>query len=223
MTGSSVRAIVKQGDETVEVTADKLLVSIGRQANTEELGLGNTDIETDNGFIKVNEHFQTRERHIYAVGDVTGGLQLAHAAARQAVIAVEHMAGKSPVAYDPLTIPRCIYTRPEVASFGMTEKSAREQGREVKIGKFPMSALGKALVQGDSEGFVKVVADARTNDIIGVHMIGPQVTNLISEAALARLLDATPWEVGQLAHPHPTLSEAIGEAMLGTDGLALNI
>lgn len=223
VTGSSVRAIVKQGDETVEVTADKLLVSIGRQANTEELGLGNTDIETDNGFIKVNEHFQTTERHIYAVGDVTGGLQLAHAAARQAVIAVEHMAGKSPVAYDPLTIPRCIYTRPEVASFGMTEKSAREQGREVKIGKFPMSALGKALVQGDSEGFVKVVADARTNDIIGVHMIGPQVTNLISEAALARLLDATPWEVGQLAHPHPTLSEAIGEAMLGTDGLALNI
>ena len=105
----------------------------------------------------------------------------------------------------------------------MTEQGARQEGRHVKIGKYPMSALGKALVQGDSEGFVKVVADEQSNDILGVHMIGAHVTNLISEAALAQLLDATPWEVGQLAHPHPTLSEALGEAMLGTEGLSLNI
>src|SRR5690606_18548243 len=176
-----------------------------------------------NGYIKVNEFMQTTERHIYAIGDVNGVLQLAHAAARQGVIAVEHLAGASPSAFLSRFVPRCIYTRTEAASFGWTEQEARQQGFDVKVGRFPFSALGKALVYGDTDGFVKVVADQQSSDILGVHMFGPHVTDLISEAALAQLLDATPWEVGQLVHPHPSLSEALGDAMLGMDGLSLNL
>jgi len=223
VTDNEVRIWVDIGGEERELAAEKLLVSIGRQANVDDIGLENTDIQVENGVIKVNEYMQTTEKHIYAIGDVNGVLPLAHAAARQAITAVEHFAGESPLPFNPLFVPKCIYSRPEAASFGWTEQAARDSGYSVKTGKFPFSALGKALVQGDSEGFVKVVADERTNDILGVHMFGPHVTDLISEAALAQLLDATPWEIGQLAHPHPSLSEALGEAMLQVDGLALNL
>jgi dihydrolipoamide dehydrogenase len=235
MTGARLLADrVRVSDDRVAITvdkdgnlhdlaADKLLVCVGRRANVEDIGLENTDIALDKGCIKVNEFMQTTEKHIYAVGDVNGVLQLAHAAARQGVIAVEHLAGKDPYPFDAKFVPRCIYGRPEAASLGWTEQEAKERGFDVKIGRFPFSALGKALVLGEHDGFVKVVADRRTNDILGVHMFGPRVTDLISEAALAQLLDATPWEVGQLIHPHPTLSEALGEAMLGVDGLSLSI
>ncbi|GAE04585.1 dihydrolipoamide dehydrogenase of branched-chain alpha-keto acid dehydrogenase [Paenibacillus sp. JCM 10914] len=120
-------------------------------------------------------------------------------------------------------IPRCIYTRPEAASVGLTEKQAKERGYELKIGKFPFSAIGKSLVNGTKEGFVKVIADKQTEDILGVHMIGPHVTELIGEAALAQVLDATPWEVGSAVHAHPSLSEVIGEAMLAVDGRSIGI
>jgi len=223
VTNHDVRIWVDIGGEGRELAAEKLLVSIGRQANVEDIGLENTDIQVEGGVIKVNEYMQTTEKHIYAIGDVNGILPLAHAAARQAVTAVEHFAGESPLPFNPLFVPKCIYSRPEAASFGWTEQAARDKGYSVKTGKFPFSALGKALVLGEHEGFVKVVADERTNDILGVHLFGPHVTDLISEAALAQLLDATPWEIGQLAHPHPSLSEAIGEAMLQVDGLALNL
>lgn len=203
--------------------ADKMLLSVGRVGNADDIGLENTDVRVDKGLIAVNEFMQTTEPHIYAIGDVIGGLQLAHAASHEGITAVNHLAGERVMPYRNEWIPRCIYTRPEAASVGLTEKQAEERGHEIKIGKFPFQAIGKALVQGTSEGFVKVVADRSTNDILGVHMIGPHVTELIGEAALAQVLDATPWEVGSAVHAHPTLSEIMGEAMLAVDGKAMGM
>lgn len=214
---------MRKGEQTETLTASCMLVSVGRQANVENIGLENTDVRVERGFIEVNKFLQTGESHIYAIGDVIGGLQLAHAASHEGIAAVNHLAGEPVHPVQPDRIPRCVYTRPEVASVGITEKEAREKGLEVKIGKFPFQAIGKALVHGSKDGFVKVVADANSNDILGVQMIGAHVTDLISEAALAQLLDATPWEVGQLVHPHPTLSEIIGEGMLAVDGLSIGM
>jgi dihydrolipoamide dehydrogenase len=213
----------EKGDKKVELKAEKVLVSVGRQANVEGIGLENTDIKVENGFIVVNEFLQTAESHIYAIGDVIGGLQLAHAASHEGIVAVEHICGIGAHTVEPHAVPRCIYTRPEVASVGWTEQQAKAQGRSVKVGKFNFKAIGKALVYGESDGFVKVVADSETNDILGVHMIGPHVTDSISEAALAQILNATPWEIGQTIHPHPTLSEAFYEAMLAVDDKAIGM
>ncbi|KGP81630.1 MULTISPECIES: dihydrolipoyl dehydrogenase [unclassified Paenibacillus] len=215
---------VKLGDEKHEtLRADKMLVSVGRQANIENIGLENTDIKLERGFIAVNNHLQTGEGHIYAIGDVIGGLQLAHAASHEGILAVNHLAGETVHAVESHRIPRCVYTRPEAASIGFTEREAKERGYEVKTGKFPFQAIGKSLVHGSRDGFVKVIADAKTNDILGVHMIGTHVTELIAEASLAQMLDATPWEVGQTIHPHPSLSEIMGEAMLAVDGKAIGM
>ncbi|MDK8192477.1 dihydrolipoyl dehydrogenase [Paenibacillus sp. UMB7766-LJ446] len=215
---------VKLGDEKHEtLRADKMLVSVGRQANVENIGLENTDIKLDRGFIAVNNHLQTGEGHIYAIGDVIGGLQLAHAASHEGILAVNHLTGETVHAVESHRIPRCVYTRPEAASIGFTEREAKERGYEVKTGKFPFQAIGKSLVHGSRDGFVKVIADAKTNDILGVHMIGTHVTELIAEASLAQMLDATPWEVGQTIHPHPSLSEIMGEAMLAVDGKAIGM
>lgn len=215
----SITAETTDGD--VLLTSEKLLISVGRQANIEGLGLENTDIRTTSGMIEVNDYGQTSEPHIYAIGDVIGGVQLAHAAAHEGLIAAEHISGQKPAAIEHHLIPRCIYSRPEIASYGLTEDGARAKGHDIKTGKIPFKAIGKALVLGDADGFVKVIADRKTNDIVGVHMIGPHATDLISEAALAGLLNATPWEVGQMIHPHPTLSEALGEAMLAVEGRAI--
>lgn len=206
-----------------QLNSDKLLVSIGRVGNAENIGLENTDVRVDRGLIVVNKFMQTTEPHIYAIGDVIGGLQLAHAASHEGLAAVHHLAGEQEMAYRKEWTPRCIYTRPEAASVGLTEKHALAQGYEVKSGKYPFSANGKALVFGMSDGFVKVIADKATNDILGVHMIGPHVTELIGSAALAQVLDATPWEIGSMAHAHPTLSEILGEASLAVDGKATGI
>lgn len=209
---------MKKKGKRESLTADRMLVSVGRLPNTRDIGLHNTSIQTEKDFIQVNEFMQTAETHIYAIGDVIGGYQLAHAASYEGILAVEHMAGKSPNPIDPLTIPRCTYSRPEVGSLGLSEEEAKKQGFDVKIGKFPFRALGKALVSGNSDGFIKLVADRKTDDILGVHMIGPHATDLISEAGLAKVLDATPWEIGQAIHPHPTLSEAYGEVAMAVDG-----
>ncbi|MDP4096721.1 dihydrolipoyl dehydrogenase [Paenibacillus sp. P96] len=214
---------VRRRDDTSTLRASQLLLSVGRQANIENIGLENTDIRVDQGVISVNAHYQTVEPHIYAIGDCIGGVQLAHAASHEGIAAVNHLCGEEVHVLPSHLIPRCIYTRPEAASVGMTEQEATNRGYEVKIGKFPFQAIGKSLVYGSRDGFVKVVADQKTNDILGVHMIGTHVTDLISEAALAQLLDATPWEVGQLAYPHPTLSEILGEAMLAVDGKAIGM
>jgi len=217
----TIKAEVAGGEQSF--TADKLLVSVGRQANVENIGLEATEIKVERGVIQVNEHYQTAESHIYAIGDVIGGLQLAHVASHEGILAVEHMAGLNPHPLDYTKVPKCTYSRPEVANVGLTEAEAKQQGYEVKVGKFSFKALGKALVFGENDGFVKLVVDAKTNDLLGVHMIGPHVTDMISEAGLARVLDATPWEIGHTIHPHPTLSEAIAEAALAVDGEAIHI
>ncbi|MDQ0337705.1 dihydrolipoamide dehydrogenase [Caldalkalibacillus uzonensis] len=217
-----VAITAKRGDKEETYTADKMLVSVGRVPNTEDIGLENTDIKLEKGFIQVNAYGQTAESHIYAIGDVTGGLQLAHVASHEGIVAVEHIAGHDPAPVDPNHVPRCTYSRPEVASIGLTEEEAKAQGYQVKTGKFSFKGVGKALIQGDASGFVKVVMDANTQDLLGVHMIGPHVTDLISEAGLAKVLDATPWELSQIIHPHPTLSEAIGEAALAVEGLEIH-
>lgn len=205
----------------VNLTAQRLLVSVGRQGNVEGIGLENTDVRIEKGSIKVNGFFQTNEPHIYAIGDVNGGMQLAHAAAHEALVAVDHILGGKEQAPDHSRIPRAIYSKPEIASIGMTEDDAAQRGHSVKVGKVPFQAIGKAHVLGEMEGFAKVIADAKTNDVLGVHIVGPHATDLLSEASLAMLLNATPWEVGQVIHPHPTLSEVLGEAMLAIDGKAL--
>lgn len=201
---------------------EKILVSVGREANLSNIGLENTEIMIEHGYISTNKMYQTKESHIYAIGDCIGGLQLAHVAAREGIIAVEHIARKQPIALDYSTISKCIYGSPEIASVGFSEKDALERGFEVKVGKFPFKAIGKALVYGETEGFVKIIANKNNNDLLGVHMIGPHVTDMISEAGLAKVLDATPWEMSYTVHPHPSLSEAIGEAALAVDGLAIH-
>lgn len=208
--------------EQIELAADIMLVSVGRNPNVEGIGLENTDIQLEKGFINTNQFYQTKETHIYAIGDVIGGLQLAHVASHEGIIAVEHIAGKNPIPMDQTLISKCIYSSPEAASVGFTEDEAKEKGYKVKIGKFPFKAIGKALVFGETDGFVKLVVDEESDDLLGVHMIGPHVTDMISEAGLAKVLDATPWEISHTIHPHPTLSEAIGEAALAVDGKAIH-
>ncbi|MFD3447810.1 dihydrolipoyl dehydrogenase [Microbacteriaceae bacterium 4G12] len=218
--GVTIQAELKSGMK--EFQAEKLLVSVGRQANIENIGLENTDIVVERGYIKTNEFYQTKESHIYAIGDVIGGLQLAHVASHEGITAVEHITGLQVTPMDHSLISKCVYSSPEVASVGYTEQEAKEKGFNVKTGKFSFRAIGKALVYGQSDGFVKLVVDAETDDLLGVHMIGPHVTDMISEAGLARVLDATPWEISKTIHPHPSLSEAIGEAALAVEGKALH-
>lgn len=205
-----------------QATAEKLLVCVGREAITQDIGLENTEINLENQYIKTNHFYQTAESHIYAVGDCIGGVQLAHVAAREGLIAVEHIAGLNPNPLDPTQIVQCVYSNPEVASIGMTEKEARAKNYEIKVGKFPFKANGKALLNKESDGFVKIISNALTDDLLGVHMFGYNVTELISEAALAKVLDATPWEISQTIHPHPSMSEVIGEAALSVDGIQLH-
>jgi dihydrolipoamide dehydrogenase len=206
---------------TVHLSAQRMMVSIGRQANLEGIGLEATDIGVKDGYIAVGKAMQTSEPHIYAIGDVIGGLQLAHAAAHEGLVAAEHMCGGKPEHVEAHRIPRCIYSRPEVASIGLTENQASARGHEIKTGKIPFAAIGRAIVLGDTEGFVKVIADRKTGDVLGVHMIGAHVTDLISEASLADLLQASAWEMGQSIRPHPSLAEALGEAILAVDGQSL--
>lgn len=233
VTGARVLAETLQKNEEVSIQAEhknevktfiaeKLLLSVGRVANVEGIGLENTNIQVENGYIKTNEYYQTKESHIYAVGDVIGGLQLAHVASHEGIVAVEHIADANPHPIDYSTVAKCVYSYPEIASVGLTEKEAKEKGYTVKTGKFLFKANGKALVFGDNNGFAKMVVDEKTDDLLGVHLIGPHVTDMISEAAIAKVLDAANWEVAHTIHPHPTLSEVIGEAALAVDGKAIH-
>lgn len=214
-TGVTIEADINGKKETFQ--ADRMLVSVGREANTGNIGLENTEIDFHNGYIQTNDFFQTKESHIYAIGDVIGGMQLAHVASHEGITAVEHMAEQNPLPINYRNIPSCVYSNPEIASIGYTEREAIDGGFEVETGKFPFKAIGKALVYGESDGFVKIISDKNTNDILGIHMIGPHVTDMISEAALAKFLDATPWEIAQTIHPHPTLSEIMGEAAMAVE------
>jgi dihydrolipoamide dehydrogenase len=212
-----------EGKEPAELRAEMMLVATGRAANIEEIGLETTKVETDRGVIKVNGRMRTKEPHIYAIGDVIGGLWLAHTAAHEGLIAAHTIAGDADVhEMDYTAQPRATYCRPEIASIGLTEAQATEKGHKIKIGKVPFQAIAKAIIGGEYEGFAKVISDADTNDTLGVHIVGPHATDLIAEASLGFDLDATPWEIGGATHPHPTLSEVIGEAAMAVDGRSLN-
>ena len=212
-----------EGKEPAELRAELMLVATGRAANIEDIGLETTKAETDRGVIKVNGHMRTREPHVYAVGDVIGGLWLAHTAAHEGIIAAHTIAGESDVPeMDYEKQPHATYCRPEIASIGLTEAQCAERGLTVKIGKVPFQAIAKAIIGGEYEGFVKVIANADTNDTLGVHIIGPHATDLIAEASLGFELEATPWEIGAATHAHPTLSEVIGEAAMAVDGRSIN-
>lgn len=218
--GVEIRAMTGGGD-TLTLSADRMLVSVGRIGNVEALGLENTDVKTEKGFVKVNPAtLQTGESHIYAIGDCIGGVQLAHAAMHEATMAIEHLTGSKPSRAADRDIPRCVYSRPEAAAIGWTEENAKAEGYQVRTAKLPLRILGKALVHGESDGFAKVVADAATGDLLGVHLVGVHATELIAEAALAKLVDAIPWEIGRTIHPHPTLSEVMQETMLALEGAA---
>lgn len=210
--------------EDGELAADQLLVAVGRGPNSQGIGLEKAGVEVDErGFVRVDEWMRTSAPGVWAIGDVVGGFLLAHAAAHEGVVAAEDIAGRRLQPMEQELVTRCTYSTPEIASVGLTEAEARERGHEVKVGKFPFLANARAIIHGETQGFAKLVADTRTGQILGAHVVGVQATELIGEPALARLFQGDPWEVGRNIHPHPTLSEAIGEAALAADGVALNI
>jgi dihydrolipoamide dehydrogenase len=201
---------------------EQLLVATGRAPNSENLGLESTKVELERGFVKVDGLMRTGEPHVYAIGDLIGGLMLAHVAAHEGITAVHHIAGDNPEPIDYNHQPRATYTHPQVASIGLTEQQCADQGIEVKKGVFNFIADAKALIVGETEGFAKVIANAATDEVVGVHLVGPGVTELIAEAALGMTLEATAWEIGAATHPHPTLAEVIGEAALAVAGRQIN-
>jgi dihydrolipoamide dehydrogenase len=211
---------MKIDDQTVE--ADALLVAVGRYGNTEGFGLENIGVKVENGYIAVDDHMRTNVENVYAIGDVTGLQQLAHTAMHQGVVAVETIAGHKPEVLDYNKIPWVTYCHPEVGSVGLTEKKARDAGFNVKTGKFPLSANGKARVENDTTGFAKMVVDADTDQILGIHLLGGHATELISVGGLAMMFEATAWELGITTFPHPTISEVLHEAALDVDGGALH-
>ena len=220
---NSVSVDIEVSGKRESLEADLLLVAVGRTGNTEDIGLESIGVNTERGVIPVDGYGRTNVPHVYAVGDVAGGYLLAHKATAEGHVAVELLAGEEPYPLDPLRVPRATYCRPEIASIGLLEEEAVEQGREVKVGRFPFAALGKAQIKGQTEGFVKMVCDAKTSEILGTHVIGPNATDIVAEMGLAQLLEATPLEVGLNIHPHPTLAEAIMEASWDVDGRAVHV
>ncbi len=204
------------------ITVAKVLLSVGRKAELDTLELAQAGIETARGAIVVNQKMQTNVPHIYAVGDCNGGVMLAHVASAEGIVAVETIIGKRSQ-IDFKTIPYCVYTKPELASVGMTEAQARDQGYEVKVGTFPMAVNGKAMIMGETTGVVKYVTDAATGEILGLHMAGPRATDLIVEGALAIRLEATVAELMATIHAHPTVGEALMEAAHAVNGEAIHL
>jgi dihydrolipoamide dehydrogenase len=223
-TGTSVKLTLttKDGKEE-ELEVEKLLIAVGRKPNTDNIGLENTKVELDRGFIKVDQNQQTAEPGVYAIGDVVAGTpQLAHVATREGMIAAAHMAGKSAIPINKNRIPGCTYTEPGIGSVGLTEAQARAAGYQVKIGRFPFAGDSRATIIGHHEGFIKVVADEKYGEILGVHIIGPEGFELIAEAVTAMESEATVELMMQTIHAHPTLYEAMGEAFNAVYGLSIN-
>ena len=221
--GKTVKAKVKtkKGEETLE--ADVVLSAVGIKSNLENLGLEELGIKTDRDKIIVNDYYQTNVQGIYAIGDVVPGPALAHVASAEGITCVEKIAGMNVEPIDYGNIPGCTYATPEIASVGMTEKQAKEAGYELKVGKFPFSASGKAKAAGTPEGFVKVIFDAKYGEWLGCHMIGAGVTDMIAEAVLGRKLETTGHEVLKAVHPHPTMSEAVMEAVAEAYGEVIHL
>jgi dihydrolipoamide dehydrogenase len=221
--GQTVGVLTLKDGKQERVAAEKVLVGVGRRPNSASLGLETLGVKTDRrGFIEVDDYLRTSAGNVYAIGDVTGKVLLAHLASHQGVVAAEAIAGSGhPMDYK--AVPACTYTHPEVASVGLSEKKAREAGYDVQIGKFPFAANGRALTYGESEGMVKIVADAKYGELLGMHIIGPNASELIPEATLGIRLEATLEDITGTIHAHPTLAEAIGEAAWAASGGALNL
>jgi dihydrolipoamide dehydrogenase len=219
--GVQVLAVSPQGPQ--ELTAAALLLAVGRMPNTEELNLEGVGVALDRGFVRVNGSQQTNLPTIYAIGDVAGPPLLAHKAMAEGVIAAEHLAGHAPKPLERSNIPNCTYCSPQVASVGLTESRARESGRKVKVGKFPFRASGRALAMAETEGFVKVIADAQFGEILGVHIVGPEATEMIAEVTALKTMEATLDELFLTVHAHPTLAEALLEAALAAEGRAIHL
>ena len=211
--GKGVKAFVKtsKGEEVLE--ADILLSAVGIKTNIENIGLEEVGIATDRDKILVDKYYQTNVPGYYAIGDVVPGQALAHVASAEGILCVEKIKGLHVEPLDYGNIPGCTYCTPEIASVGLTEKQAKEKGYEIKVGKFPFSASGKAKAGGNADGFVKVIFDAKYGEWLGCHMIGAGVTDMIAEAVVARKLETTGHEVLKAVHPHPTMSEAVMEAV----------
>ena len=227
--GDGVTVRVKQVDSGAEssLEADLMLVATGVLPNSANIGLESVGVKVNRGgFVEVDEYLRTNVPGIYAIGDLTGKLALAHVASAQGIVAVEHIAGHetTPLSDEKYTdMPRCTYCNPQVASLGLTEKQARAKGLEIKVGKFPFIANGKALGLGEREGFVKIIADAKYGEILGAHLVGPEVTELLPELVLAKTWELTPEEIARSVHAHPTLSEVIMEASHGVFGAAFHM
>ena len=233
MTGSQVdgvevengaaRVTISNGRGESVVECDKVLVGVGAQGNVDGIGLESVGVATEGGYIPVDDSMATNVPGVYAVGDVTGKMPLAHVASAQGVTAVESIADLDPMPLDYDAMPKATYCKPQIASFGLTEAQARERGLSVKTGKFPAMASGKALAMGETDGMVKLVVDSEIGDVVGAHMIGAEVTELLGELSMAKLLESTTKELGWLVHPHPTISEMVKEAALAADGEAIHI
>jgi len=228
-TGVKVAAVKPGGPGALVETdgsrleAEQVLMAVGRGARTAGVGLDTAGVALDRGFVKVSPMMETSVKGVYAIGDMAGPPLLAHKAMAEGVVAAEAIAGQQPRPIDYGNVPSCTYCRPQVASIGQTEARARENGREITVGKFPFTASGKAVALGETDGFVKVVADKATGEILGVHIVGPEATEIIHEFAVGRTLEATLEEIMHTIHAHPTLSEAALEATLAALGHAIHI
>ncbi len=221
--GKTLKVHVKSSRKNEVIEVDQVLSSVGITGNIEDLGLEEVGIETERGFIKTDNLSRTRVRGIYAIGDVAGPPWLAHKASHEGILCVENIAGKKVHALDKKNIPGCTYCQPQIASVGYTESAARKEGYEIKVGKFPFSASGKASAAGHTDGFVKVIYDAKYGELLGCHVIGHDATELIAEVVTARTLETTYHEILDAVHPHPTLSETIMEATRDAMGQSINI
>jgi dihydrolipoamide dehydrogenase len=222
--GGTVRIEAEKDGRRLELETEVLLVAVGRRPLTEDLGLERTGVRLlDGGYVEVGETLATGEPGVYAIGDLLKTQALAHVASHEGIVAVEHAAGANPTPIDYDKIPSCTYCHPEVASIGLSEATARERGFEVVVGKFPFTAIGKAKILNDTSGFVKIVSEKKYDEVLGVHIIGPHATELISEATAALSLEATAESLFHAVHAHPTLSEAMGEAALSVHSRAIHI
>ncbi len=212
--GCTARVTIATADSTLDLEADRVLVAAGILPNTEGLGVENAGGTLERGFIRVDDNLRANGENVYAVGDVNGRLPLAHVAHAEGVYAAEHIGGLNPPALDYPGMPRATYCNPQVASMGLSESQAREQGYAIRVGRFPFLANGKALAVGHREGFAKIVADSSTGELLGAHLIGHEVTELLGELSMTRLLDGTDIEIGRLVNIHPSMSEAVKEAAL---------
>lgn len=220
---NSVQVTVSKKGKNTVLSAEKALMAIGIRGNVENINLEGIGVKQDRGFISVNEWYQTNVSGVYAIGDIIGPPLLAHVASHEAVVCIEKLAGAPTHALDYNSIPGCTYCQPQVASIGLTEAKAKEAGFDIKIGKFPYSASGKARAIGASEGMVKLIFETKYGELLGAHIVGAEATELIAELGMAKALEATPIELGKTIHAHPTLSEMIMEAALAAEGEAIHI